>query len=79
MMLQLMDIAIVVAANAFAGGAVYGSIRTDLKHIHKALRELKDTDDKTHKRIDDMLMQDRRRAGYFPIKEERRHVDIGRN
>lgn len=43
-----------------ASGAVYGGIRSDLKHMHEKIVRIYDELDKAHERIDELLRDNAR-------------------
>ncbi len=42
-----------------AAGVSYGAIKSDLKNLHEKIKDVKDTADEAHSRIDKMLMRRR--------------------
>ena len=54
------DTIIQIISLLFTAGAVYGAIRSDIKNIHERLSDIKSSADDAHKRLDAILMEERR-------------------
>lgn len=42
---------------AITAGATYGAIRSDLRHLHEQIEDLKRAAGEAHRRIDDLLLR----------------------
>jgi hypothetical protein len=46
-----------VLTAAVTAGATYGAIRSDLRHLHEQIEDLKRAAGEAHRRIDDLLLR----------------------
>jgi hypothetical protein len=55
------DVTTQIVSLLLTAGAVYGAIRSDIKGIHQRITDIKASSDDAHKRLDELLMEDRRK------------------
>ena len=51
------EIALAIAAQIFAAGAIYGAIRADLRALHERVGSVEKSADGAHQRIDTILLR----------------------
>ena len=54
---NVISLALVIAAQLIGAGVVYGAIRADLKNLHGRLSAVEADSDKAHSRIDTLLLR----------------------
>lgn len=51
------NVVVWIIGQVVVAAAIWGGIRADIRGLHERIKEAKDSTDKAHQRIDDMLQQ----------------------